>query len=340
MPADEKLFAELTQLYGPSGYEKDVCRFIKDYIGDEADDVKVDALGNLIVFREGTGAKKKRFMSSAHMDEIGLQVTAINEDGTISIKSLGYPFYYTTYQRRVMFKSGLVGIVEAKCEMGEANHEFTKFYVDLGLTSKEETAKLVDVGDTAIYLGEYQPLAGRYVTAKAIDDRVGCYIQLKGMEEAGRHPYSDMYYVFSVQEEVGTRGSQVTATRIKPDMGVAVDVTPAHQRPAEMPGSNECGGGVAIKISDTSVICDEDLIAKQIELCKENDIKYQKDVIFVGGTDASSINLCNAGARACAISVVTHYTHGPNAIVNLDDVEGAAKLLGLMANAEYDFEVI
>ena len=333
------LFEDLTQLYGPSGYETPVREFIKNYIGGAADQITTDALGNLIVFREGIGEHKKRVMSCAHMDEIGLQVTKINDDGTISIKSLGYPFFYTTYQRRVLFKNGTVGIIECKTNMSEVNKDFTKFYVDLGVTTKEEAEKYVEVGDTAVYIGEYQQLGKPYVTAKAIDDRVGCYIQLKAMELAGRHPYNDMYYVFTVQEELGTRGSQVTATRIKPDMGIAVDVTPSHDRPADMQGSNTPGKGTAIKVSDTSVICDEYLVEKQVELCKANGIPYQKDVIYVGGTDASSINLANEGARACAISVVTRYTHGPNCIVNMDDVEASRKLLAAMANAEYEFKV-
>ena len=332
MPADEKLFAELTQLYGPSGYEKDVCRFIKDYIGDEADDVKVDALGNLIVFREGTGAKKKRFMSSAHMDEIGLQVTAINEDGTISIKSLGYPFYYTTYQRRVMFKSGLVGIVEAKCEMGEANHEFTKFYVDLGLTSKEETAKLVDVGDTAIYLGEYQPLAGRYVTAKAIDDRIGCTQMIKLME---KDLPMDVTFVFTVQEEVGLRGAKAAAFNLAPDIALILEGTTS----ADMPGVDDAkkvtlvGGGCVIGCVDTGTIYDRKLFECLRDLADETGIPWQIKNYIAGGTDAAVIQRSRAGVRVANISTPVRMLHAASTVADKTDMENGLKLAELFINA-------
>lgn len=331
-----ELFKELTQLHGVSGYEREVRAFIKEKVQGYADEVIEDAIGNLIVFKKGTGAHKKKVMLCAHMDEIGLQVIKIEQDGRIMVKSMGCSWMYTTYQSRVRFRNGTIGIVASRVRPEDLNGQFTNLYVDIGVASKEEVLKYVDVGDVAIYEGPYEELAGDFVTAKAIDDRVGCYMQLKTLMEKESF-YNDAYFVFTVQEEVGCRGSQVTAHRIQPDIGVAVDVTPGMDHPGDLEGNNTPGNGTAIKISDTSVICDEYLVEKMIGCAKRDNIPFQKDVIYVGGTDASSMNLSNDGVKACAVSVVTRYTHGPNAIVNKKDIRASIDLLKTFLDEEFEF---
>lgn len=331
-----KLFEELTQLFGPSGYESQVRAFIKERVSDYADEVTEDAIGNLIVYKKGYGKNKKKIMLSGHMDEIGLQVIKVEENGMIMVKQLGCCWMYTTYQSRVQFKNGVVGIVASRIRPEKIDGDFTKLYVDIGLSTKEEVLKYVDIGDTAVFMGSYAELPGEHIVAKAIDDRVGCYMMMETLMQQQEH-YNDVYYVFSVQEEVGCRGSKVTAERINPDVGVAVDVTPAHDRPGDLEGNNTLGAGTAIKISDTSVICDEYLVETQIDICRKNNIKFQKEVIYVGGTDASSINLSNYGVKACAVSVVTRYTHGPNAIVNGDDIRQSIQLLKAFVDTEFIF---
>lgn len=151
-----------------------------------------------------------------------------------------------------------------------------------------------------------------------------------------KKPKNDIYLAFTVQEEVGTRGGQVTAQRIQPDIGVAVDVTPCHDRPGDLEGSNALDHGVAIKISDTGSISDEGLVNKSIALCKEHNVPYQKDVIYVGGTDAGAMTLVGGGIKTIGFSVVTRYTHGPNAIVSQKDIEATVKMLELFMNADFE----
>ena len=201
--------------------------------------------------------------------------------------------------------------------------------------AREESVKYVDVGDVACYEGPYTELAPGYITAKAIDDRVGCYMLLAAMMNV-KKPKNDIYLAFTVQEEVGTRGGQVTAQRIQPDIGVAVDVTPCHDRPGDLEGSNALDHGVAIKISDTGSISDEGLVNKSIALCKEHNVPYQKDVIYVGGTDAGAMTLVGGGIKTIGFSVVTRYTHGPNAIVSQKDIEATVKMLELFMNADFE----
>ena len=163
------------------------------------------------------------------------------------------------------------------------------------------------------------------------------YAEKNGIVIEGlKKPKNDIYLAFTVQEEVGTRGGQVTAQRIQPDIGVAVDVTPCHDRPGDLEGSNALDHGVAIKISDTGSISDEGLVNKSIALCKEHNVPYQKDVIYVGGTDAGAMTLVGGGIKTIGFSVVTRYTHGPNAIVSQKDIEATVKMLELFMNADFE----
>ncbi|SHJ07643.1 M42 family metallopeptidase [Lutispora thermophila] len=330
------LLKELTQTFGVSGYEKEVRDYIKDKVKNYADDIIVDAIGNLIVYKKGYGENKKKIMAAAHMDEIGIQVTKIESSGFIKFKTLGFLWPDTTYMSRVKFRNGVVGIVNSTIPMENVKGDFTKLCIDIGAKSKEEAMEFVKVGDVASYIGPYEELKGNNVTAKALDNRAGCYVLIKALMEMGT-PYNDVYLVFTVQEELGCRGSKVTAERIQPDIGIAVDITPAHDYPCDLEGSNTLGDGTGIKISDPSVICDEYLVSEMVKCCVENNIKYQYDVIAKGGTDASSINLSNYGVRASGISIVTRYPHGPNSMVNMGDIAASAKLLSKYVDREFQF---
>lgn len=330
------LFKELTQIFGPSGYETKVRKFIKEEIKDYADEIIEDAIGNLIVLKKGNGEKKKKVMLCGHTDEIGIQAIKIEDNGMIMVRSLGCSWIYSAYQSRVQFRNGTMGVIASRVRPEKIDDQFTNLYVDIGLSSKEEVMKYVDVGDVAAYVGDYVELPGNHVMSKAIDDRVGCYMMIEALKKV-KQPYHDVYFVFTVQEEVGVRGSKVSAARIQPDVGIAVDVTPGHDRPGDLEGSNTVGAGAAIKIADTSTMCDEGVFTSMIEICKEKGIKYQKEVIYVGGTDASSMNLSNYGVKVGAVSVTTRYTHGSNAIVSLDDVDASIGLLSEFINTEFTF---
>lgn len=330
------LLKDLTQAFGVSGYEGEVRNLIHETCKDYADEISVDALGNLIVFKKGNGENKKRIMMAAHTDEIGVQVTKIEDNGTIKVKMLGFLWIPTTYMSRVQFRNGTIGVVGSTVPQEELKKDFTKLYIDIGAQSKEEALKYVKVGDVACYIGEYAELKGNNIIAKALDDRIGCYMMIEALKRIST-PYNDLYFVFTVQEELGCRGSMVTAERIKPDMGISIDITPAHDYPCDLEGSNTLGKGTAIKISDPSVICDEYLIEQMISCCEENDIMYQLDVIAVGGTDASSINKSNYGVKAAGISVATRNGHGPNGMINMKDVEASIDLLTKYVDRQFEF---
>lgn len=332
------LIKEITQAFGVSGYEKEVRNIIKEAVLPYADEVNEDALGNLIVYKRGTGENKKKIMAAAHMDEIGLQVIKIEDKGLIKVRALGGIPVAATYMNRVQFRNGTIGIVSSTVKMEDLKNDIKKLYIDIGAQSKEEASKFVKIGDVACYLGEYLELKDNNIVAKALDDRIGCYIMIEALKKLS-NPYNDLYFVFTVQEEVGLRGATVAAERINPDLGIALDVTVAHDYPNSGEGSNSLGGGTAIKVSDGSVICDEYLVEEMVKCCEENNLKYQLDVIDAGGTDVGAINRSNLGVRASGISVATRYVHGPNAFVNMKDVEASIELLSNYVNRSFDFNI-
>jgi endoglucanase len=331
------LLNELTQAFGVSGYEREIREVIKEAVKGYADEITVDALGNLIILKKGSGENKVKIMTASHMDEIGFQVMKIEDKGFIKVRGLGGIPVGATVMNRVKFRNGTRGIVSNTVKIDEIKNDIKKLYIDIGAQSKEEALKYIQVGDVASYDGEYLELKENNVVAKALDDRIGCYIAIEALKKL-ENPYNDVYFVFTVQEEVGLRGATVAAERIKPDLGIALDVTVAHDFPNSAEGSNTLGGGAAIKLSDGSVLCDEYLVEEMIKCAEENNLKYQRDIIDAGGTDAGAINRSHYGVRSAGISVATRYVHGPNCFVNMKDTEACIELLSKYVNREFKFE--
>lgn len=325
---DENLLKELTQLWGVAGFEKEVRKYIEKEAASYADEMQTDAIGNLIVLKRGTGGEhSKKIMFAAHMDEIGFMVKTIEPDGRLRVCNLGWNWTGSAYNGRVRFRNGVNGVVSCMGPIEEANNKAGKLYIDIGATSKEDAEKYVKLGDACGYWGEYLQLMNDRVCSKSLDNRIGCYQLLEALKENdGTYP-NDIYYVFCVQEELGCRGSKVAAERIRPDIGVAVDISPAHDYPCDLEGSNAVDGGIGIKICDPSVVCDEDVVAAMIACCEEKGIKYQREVIDQGGTDASSMNLSGFGVRAGGIVVVTRYPHCQSAVASKKDIEAGVELV-------------
>ena len=183
-------------------------------------------------------------MFAAHMDEIGFMVKKIEEDGRLLVCNVGWNWTASAYNTRVVFRNGIYGVVSSMKNIEDAHNDPNALFIDIGAKSKEDALKYVHVGSVCGYCGEYLPLANDLVCSKTFDDRVGCFQLIEALRENdGTYP-NDIYYVFTVQEEVGCRGSKTTAAFIKPDIGIAVDVTPAHDYPCDLEGSNVVGGGV------------------------------------------------------------------------------------------------
>ena len=278
------LLKELTQAWGVSGREKKVKAIIEREITGYADECFTDAVGNLIAVKRGIPhPEKKKIMLAAHMDEIGMQVKKIESDGRIKVCNVGFIWTSSLYNDKVIFQNGTIGVVGCDGPVEEAKNNSGKLYIDIGCTTKEDAEKYVKVGDYAGFIGNYYELANSRITSKSFDNRVGCYILIEALKKNKGDSPNDIYYVFTVQEEVGCRGAVVSAERIKPDIGISIDVTPDHFYPTDLEGANEVGKGVGICIGNPSAMLDEYLVDKMIACCEENSIPYQRDVMDSGG---------------------------------------------------------
>lgn len=334
---DEKLLKQLTQLFGVSGFESEVADFIEKEAAPYADEIMKDAVGNLIVLKKGSGGQhKKKIMFAAHMDEIGLMVKKIESDGRLRVCNLGWNWTGSAYNSRVRFQNGVTGVVSCQGTIEEAANKAEKLYIDIGATSKEDAQQYVNIGDPCGYMGEYLSLKNDRICSKSLDNRIGCYQLLEALKENKGGP-NDIYYVFCVQEELGCRGSKPAAERIRPDIGVAVDISPAHDYPCDLEGSNEVDGGIGIKICDPSVVCDPEVVQAMLTCCEEQKISYQREVIDKGGTDASSMNLSGFGVRAGGIVVVTRYPHSQSAVASKKDIEAGIDLIDAFSKYEFVF---
>lgn len=332
-----KLLEELTQIWGVSGRERKVLEVIHREVAPYADSIDLDALGNLIVLKKGDG-HGKRIMLAAHMDEIGFQVTKIEKDGRIRVCKVGWIWTSSIYNNRVVFRNGTVGVVGCVGNIEAANNDVGKLYIDIGCTTLEEVEKHVQIGDYCGFSGPYQELCNGRISSKSLDNRIGCYVLIEALKRNDGKKVNDVYYVFTVQEEIGCRGSVVATEQIKPDIGISVDVSPDHAYPSDLEGSNAVGGGVGVKIGDPSSIQDEYLVNQMIDCCSENQIKYQRDVMDRGGTDSGSMNRAYHGVRVAGVSIITRYPHSQSSLAAKSDIMAAIELIDKYTDRKFDFD--
>ena len=338
MMRDEKLLERLTQVWGVAGYESEVRKAIEEVVKPYVDEMWTDAVGNLITVKKGTdGPGKKKIMYAAHMDQIGFIVKNIEENGLLRIANMGWNWAGSAYNERVTFRNGVKGVVGCCGPIEEAGNKIEKLFVDIGAENAEDAGKYVRIGDCMSYDGPFEHMANGRLISKALDDRLGCYQMIEALiENPGTYP-NDCYYCFVVQEELGCRGSQVAAQQILPDIGIAVDITPAHDYPNDLTGANKVGAGIAVKICDPSVVADEMVVSVMEKLCEKQGIPYQREVIDRGGTDASSMNLVGAGTRTGGICVVTRYPHSQSSVVSADDIEAGIDLMNAFSAYSFEF---
>ncbi|MBM6989922.1 MAG: M42 family metallopeptidase [Mobilibacterium timonense] len=334
-----ELLKELTQAWGVSGREKNVRKIIREQVKVMADEVVTDAMGNLIVLKKGNGSPDgKKIMFSAHMDEIGFQVTHIMGDGRVKVCNVGWTWTSSAYNDKVVFQNGTIGVVGCDGPVEEAKNKAQQLYIDIGCDSKEETEKYVQVGDYAGFIGNWYEMKGDKITAKTFDDRAGCYAMIKALEKNDGSGPNDVYYVFSVQEEVGCRGAVTSAERIRPDIGVSIDVSPDHYYPNDLTGANKVGAGVGVTIGNPSAMLDEYLVNEMLACCQENEIPYQRDVMDRGGTDASSINQSGIGVRVAGISIIDRFPHSQSSVISKKDLEATIDLIDKYSKRTFRFE--
>lgn len=317
------LIKKLTGTFGVSGNEEEIRDVIISEIKDFVDNYYTDTLGNLIAIKKGN---EKKIMVAAHMDEIGIMVTHIDDKGFLRFSNLGWVYSYYSLGQRVKFNNGTVGAVFYEEKLDDMrNLKLPKMYIDIGAKNKEDALKKVQIGDTACFVGD-ATLEGDMIISKALDDRCAVAILIKLIQNMPKTE-NEIYFVFTVQEELGTRGAKTAAYGLLPDIAIAVDVTDTGDTPECKLMEVKCGAGPAIKIKDSSVICHPE-VRKLIESsAKSINIKYQFEILESGGTDAGAIHVTAGGIPSGAISIPCRYLHSPVEMANINDINDAVKLL-------------
>lgn len=323
---DLKLLDTLTQTFGPSGYEDAIRDVLLEAVEPHADEVRVDTLGSLIALRKGAGEVPKKVILAAHMDEIGVIATHVEESGFVRFTSLGGVRALSHVGQRVVFHIGsdvCTGVIYLERMDPPKLPGLRNLYVDVGATSRDDCP--VHVGDTGVFVG---PLAqqGTRLVSKAMDDRVGCYILVEIMRRLESSP-NDVYFAFTTQEEVGLVGARTSAFRIDPDLAVSIDVTATGDMPKSLPMDVSLGKGPAVKVKDSGMIAHPLVRDGLVAAAEEVGSPYQMEILVGGTTDAAAMQLTRSGVPSGCLSVPCRYVHSTAEMVDAADVEHAVDVL-------------
>ena len=315
----------IMSIHGVTSDEGRVADYIEKELLPYVDEIKRDPLGNLIAVKKSSLADAKKVMLAAHMDEIGFMVTCIEESGYIRIAPVGgiNPIAYAYCS--VIFKNGTVGVLvpEGKVEPKDLN--VSRMYVDIGAKNAKEAEKKVKIGEFLTCRHAFTHLYGKRYSGRPFDDRVGCYVMIE-IAKALKECKNTVYFVFTTQEEVGLRGAAAASYNVQPDIGLAFDVAPVADTIASPARTLKLGKGAAIKIKDSSVICNSQLVAALKELAEKGNIDHQMEITERGGTDTAMMQTVAGGSKAAGISIPSRYIHSQNEMIDMHDVECVIKL--------------
>lgn len=321
------LIKKLVEAWGPSGYEHHVRKLIHDEVKSLADEIEVDALGNLICKVGKSGPKA---MVAAHMDEIGVMATyAEPETGYLRFAGIGGLNTTTLTGSRVRFEDGTVGVISAH-DCWNASSSLDDFFIDVSTGS----GAAVQPGSPAAFWRELETRGTRLI-AKAMDDRIGCAVAVEALRRLSKKKKlpNQVYFAFTVQEEVGLRGARTAAYGIDPDVGIALDVTLTGDDIKNAKMAVKLGGGAAIKLHDPGLVVPPAVRDWMIARAEADGIPYQLELLQGGTTDAAAVQITRAGVPSGCISIPCRFVHTTSETVDTGDVQACVDLLvGLLEN--------
>lgn len=332
--ADLKILKELCSLYGVSGNESPVREFLINLLTPFADRVQTDALGNLIVWKQGRERAKTRLMLSAHMDEVGFVVTHITEDGLLKFTPVGGIDNRILCGKPVLVNGhyGVIGGKPIHLMKGDEREKAVPaddLSIDIGAADRAQAEEAVSLGDAVGFVSGFDT-AGGMVRARALDDRAGCAVLAALVQED--LPY-DMTFVFCVQEEIGLRGARTAAYQVDPQAAIVVECTTAADISGVAAGKHVCrlGDGPVVPFMDRSTIYDREYYQLAFRLAQENGLKCQTKHRVAGGNDAGAIHVSRGGVRTVSVSLPCRYLHAPMGMIAQDDFFAAQALVRLLA---------
>ena len=343
--ADIELLRRLVEVPAPSGHEDRMIAFLEDYVSGFADRVEVDRIGNVIAVIEGRSAKAPKVMVICHMDEIGLVIRRIEENGFLRFERLGgvEPKALPAREVQVLTRDGVLeGTIGIKAHHLAAYQKeiepISEMYIDVGAASREEALSLgVRVGDPVVFKPNMRILNGRYVVSKAMDNRAAMLAFLESMKELSRmRPKSTLFFVATVLEEFNIRGSLPAAYKISPDFAICLDIAVATDTPDLRGVGSDVRLGYGVVLQTFSfhgrgtlggLIPPPQLLRLVEKIAEERRIPYQRATFFGGLTDASFLPVLKEGIPAIDLGVPCRYTHSPAEMVALSDIDSMRKLL-------------
>ena len=327
-----QLLNDILTCYGPSGREGRVADAIREALKGHVDSLETDVMGNLIAVKKGDGTGK-RVMFAAHMDHIGLAVIDADKHGFLRVCSVGGIRAARMVSGHVVFENGVRGVIFAD-EKVKGELQVSDLYIDIGAETKEEALARVSIGDMCVMQPRVTKLSENRLASPAMDDRIACFVLCEAMLSLPESIKNDVYAVFTVQEEVGLRGATTAVNQVKPDLGIAIDVTGTGDVPKVATKiAVELGKGAAVKIMDRSLICTPAVVDMMISRAQEKDIPFQREVLPYGGTDAGAIQKSGTGVPSGVISIPCRYIHSEAETVDLRDVRAAIDLTVACAEA-------
>ena len=332
-----ELQKQLVKVALPSGFEKPQGKLLAELAKPYVDEVFFDALGNVYCHKKGPG---KRMMFPAHMDVIGMMVTFVDEKGFLRFEPIGGHSPASLIGAVVRMESGVCGTIRADAAADVYKSSFDgvdvhDLYIDIGAESREEAEELAPIGSVCVFDAPTTMGVGNTMITPYADDLCGCIALLIAMEELkDQKVENDLWFVFTVQEEVGLRGAKPAAWDVQPYMGIAVDVTRTGDTSSDIDGQRmqvALGKGPTVKIKDSSVQCNPQVMEHLRKAAKENKIPYQDEILLAGGTDTAAVQKSRAGVLSGCVSIPCRNIHAPAEIVDLKDVENVGKLLAAAA---------
>lgn len=326
------MLKKLTSAFGPSGCEDEVRDIILKEIEPFCDSITVDGIGNIIAFKKGKSSEKK-FLADAHLDEVGLLIKGITEDGYLKFEQIGGIDDRILLGKRVICgEKRACGVIGLKvmhlttADEGKTVVPQKDMYIDIGASSKEEAQKLVDVGDYVCFDSDYVEYGDGFIKANALDDRVGCAILIEMLKNS--KPAYDFYAAFTVQEEIGHRGAEVAARAVMPDFALALEATicadcegvPEHLR------VTTAGEGAVFSLMEYSSVANSEMLDFAKKVALEEKIPYQFKKTGSGGNNAGTYQVAGCGAATLAMAVPCRYLHSPTCVINKMDYEAAKSL--------------
>jgi endoglucanase len=326
-----KLLERLCKACAVSGDEGEVRKIVLEQVKPLADEVKVDALGNVLAIKHGQGAKRLRVMLAAHMDEVGFMITSDEEDGIYRFDVVGGLDPRILVGKAVWIgKDHLPGVIGTKpIHLTERDETRSAIPVERLRIDTGPVSGKVKVGDRVTFAGTFTRL-GPTIRAKALDNRLGVTTLIELLRNAPAN--IDILAAFTVQEEIGLRGARVASYGLDPDLAIAIDSTPAYDLPTWNKADNtqynaRLGAGPAIYIHDSGTLSDPRLIRHLVATAEAHNLPYQFRQPGGGGTDAGAIHRQRAGIPSVSVSVPGRYHHTPMSFVRLADWQATLALL-------------